>query len=540
MKKLIALFLLTAMVLTLCACGNGSKPSGDKKNSDEFVITYSNGEQPEAMDPITSNYAATSIVMYNIYCGLARIGANGVAELAYADDYSVSDDGLVWKFHIRENSKWSDGSELNAHDWVRGFEYHMRPEVNCRAYDLKKYVKNSEKYRLGECSWDEVGFKAIDDHNLEITLENPCTYFLDVVCTYIPYKVDVMEANANWAKNPETYITNGAFRVTEIVDQVSFKTEKNPYYYDADNVQVDKLNFKWIDDEAVELSSYKNGEIDVSDNLSAEAEQTYRDKPDYYAAEKIGVRYITCNTEHITDNRIRKALAYAIDREMLIKIEGCAHKAATGLVPYGIHWDGKQWRDVADEKNGGKLVEYDLEKAKQLLADAGYPNGEGLPTYTYICYNTATDRAQALQNMWKAIGVNVEIVSYESSTYWDVFDTENWDIADDGWTGDFDDPNTNMFLWEEYREVKADGTLQDARWHNEAAIEYDRLLKETYKETDYEARMELFREAEKVLIDDMPVLPVYFYRDTILINPKIEGIVKSYIGHVFFQYARQK
>ena len=142
--------------------------------------------------------------------------------------------------------------------------------------------------------------------------------------------------------------------------------------------------------------------------------------------------------------------------------------------------------------------------------------------------------------MWKAIGVNVEIVSYESSTYWDVFDTENWDIADDGWTGDFDDPNTNMFLWEEYREVKADGTLQDARWHNEAAIEYDRLLKETYKETDYEARMELFREAEKVLLDDMPVLPVYFYSDTILINPKIEGIVKSYIGHVFFQYARQK
>lgn len=349
-----------------------------------------------------------------------------------------------------------------------------------------------------------------------------------------------MEANANWAKNPETYITNGAFRVTEIVDQVSFKTEKNPYYFDADKVQVDKLNFKWIDDEAVELSSYKNGEIDVSDNLSAEAEQTYRDKPDYYAAEKIGVRYITCNTEHITDNRIRKALAYAIDRDMLIKIEGCAHKAATGLVPYGIHWNDKQWRDVADEKNGGKLVEYDLEKAKQLLADAGYPNGEGLPTYTYICYNTATNRAQALQNMWKAIGVNVEIVSYESSTYWDVFDTENWDIADDGWTGDFDDPNTNMFLWEEYREVKADGTLQDARWHNEAAIEYDRLLKETYKETDYEARMELFREAEKVLLDDMPVLPVYFYSDTILINPKIEGIVKSYIGHVFFQYARQK
>ena len=556
MKKFLAFFLCALMVTALAAgCGNNDatpntpdspnnsgtpNTAGDPSSTDtptEKVINYANGAAPEAMDPISSIYAKTSIVMYNIYCGLTRIGKDGVAELAYADSYTVSDDGLVWTFHIREGSKFSDGSDLNAHDFVDSFEYHMRPETNARSIDLKKYVKNSEAYNLGQCEWEDVGFKALDDNTLEITLENPCTYFLDICCTYIPYHMDSINAHTDWAKNPETYITNGAFRVVKIQDQVGFYCEKNPYYYDADNVKIDKLNFIWIDDEAVELASYKNGTVNVSDTLSAESEMTYRGTVDYHSCARIGVKYFTFNTEHIPDARVRKALSYAIDREALIKILGYADVPAYGFVPYGIHWGDKQWRDVADEKNGQSYTGYDPEKAKALLADAGYPNGEGLPTYTFICYNTETDRAQALQAMWKAVGINVEIQSYEGSVYWDVFDTEDWDIGDDGWTGDFDDPNTNLFLWEEYREVRDDGTLKDARWHNDAALQYDKILKETYRETDNEKRMELFREAEKVLLDDMPVMPVLYYNDTILIKPEIQGVVKSYIGHVFFQYA---
>ena len=539
MKKLVSVLmsvLLLAAVFAGCEQGQSAAPATTEDG--KFVITYSNGQQPEAMEPVQgSEFAATCIVLWNIYCGLTRVSPEGIVELAYADSYTVSDDGLVWTFHIREDSHWSDGSELNANDWVNGFEYHMRPTVESRGYDLKKYVKNAEAYKLEQCEWEDVGFKALDDHTLEITLENPCTYFLDICSSFIPYKTSIMEENPNWSKNPETYVTNGAFRVTEITDQVGFRTEKNPYYYDAENVHVDGVFFKWIDDPAVELSSYKNGEIDISDNLNAEAEMTYKGTPDYHEYEKIGVRFITMNTEHIPDKRVRQAITYAIDREMLIKIEGCANSPAKGLVPYGIHWNDKQWRDVADEKNGAPVVSYDPEKAKALLAEAGYPNGEGLPTYTYICYNTNTARAQALQNMWKQVGINVEIVPYESSTYWDVFDTEDWDLGDDGWTGDFDDPNTNMFLWEWYREHNADGSLKDARWGNEAATQYDELMKKTYTETDYEARMELFREAEKILLEDQPVAPVYFYNDTMLVNPKIQGIVKSYLGNVYFQYA---
>ena len=530
MKKVLAIALVLAMVFSLAACGGGSAKAEKK------VINYANGSQPEVLDPITSNYAKTSIVMYNIFTGLTHIGPNGVAELAYADSYTVSDDGLTYTFHIREGAKWSDGSDLTAKDWENGFEFHMRPETGARSYDLKKYVKNAEAYFLGECTWEEVGFHATDDHTLVITLQDPCAYFLDLCCTYIPYKTEKMEGNPDWAKNPETYITNGPFRVTKIVDQQGFYTEKNPYYYNAENVKIDEVNFIWIDDEAVELASYKNGDINVSDSLSKESEETFRGTADYHTAEKIGCGYITANTLHV-EKPVRLAMSYALDRAKLIELLGLANVPATGFVPYGIHWNGRQWRDVADEKNGGQLVTYDVEKAKQILADAGYPNGEGLPTYTYICKNTETAKAQAIQSMFKEVGIDMKIDTYESSVYWDVYDTEDWDIGDDGWTGDYDDPSTNLFLWEEYREVNADGSLKDARWANDAAKEYDRLMKSTYPETDAEVRHETFREAEKVIVEDMPVIPTFFYNDTFLVKPEITGVVKCYIGHVFFEYA---
>ncbi len=147
------------------------------------------------------------------------------------------------------------------------------------------------------------------------------------------------------------------------------------------------------------------------------------------------------------------------------------------------------------------------------------------------------NRAQAMQSMWQAAGFKIEIVSYEPSTYWDVFETEDWDIADDGWTGDYDDPSTNLFLWEERREVNPDGSLKDARWHDEKALKYNALMQKTYKETDYETRMKTFLDAEKIMIEETPIIPVTFYTDTMLVNPRVKGVVKNYIGHVFFQYA---
>lgn len=535
-KKLLAILLCIVMIMTcFTACGGNNGGSSDTDGTAVKKIVYANGGQPAAMDFVNGSvYAKYSILKYNIYTGLARISKDGVAELGYADDYTVSDDGLVWTFHIREDAKFSDGTEMTAHDFEETMKYYCAPETAAQATTLEEYIDNMSDYVSGKCDWAEVGYKALDDHTLEVTLANPCTYFLDIACTYVAIPMYIVNENPDWNKSAETYVGNGPFRIVELKDQVNVLLEKNPYYYDADNVAIDQVEFVFIDDPSVEFASYQNGDIDVSDNLNAEAVSKYKDSDEFVNASRIGVNFLTTNTNVIPDSRVRQAFSLAVDREMILTILGSTSYPATGLVPYGIHWGDAQYRDKA-----GDLVSYNQERAKELLEEAGYPNGEGLPTYKYVCQNDeeAMNKAQALQSMWKAVGLNVEIVSYEPSTYWDVFDTEDWAIADDGWTGDYDDPSTNLFLWEERREVNPDGSLKDARWHDEKALEYNALMQSTYSETDNEKRMETFTEAEKILVDQVPIIPVTFYTDTMLVNPRVQGVLKCYIGHVFFQYA---
>ena len=515
--------------------GSVSQTSGDEGKLK--IISYANGGEPPVLEPVMSNYAKTSILVYNLFCGLTRIGPEGVAELAYAESYTTSDDGLVWTFKLRPGAKFSDGTELTMYDFEKSFKYVLDPNTAAPGNDLKHYVKNALEYNEGKCSADDVGFKALDAETLEILLDNPTPYLLDLCCTYIPLKVDEIKNNPDWAKDPATYIGNGAFRVKELNPQVSVVMERNPYYYDAENVKIDQVNFMFIDDATVELQAYRDGTLNVSDNLNAEAIATYKDTEEYQSVAKIGCKYFTFHCGNVSDARVRRAMALAIDRQTIISnILGLTYTPATGIVPYGIHWGDKQYRDVA-----GHLLTKNVEEAKQLMIDAGYPNGEGFPTLRMITQNNQEDidTAQALQAMWKEnLGIKTQITTYESAVYWDVFDTDDWDIGRDGWTGDYDDPTTNTFLWEAYREVNSDGTLKDARWYNlPNSIKYDETMKKTYSELDYETRMNLFVEAEKTLLEDMPVIPLFFYDDSMLCKPEVTGVLKSYIDHVFFQYA---
>lgn len=515
--------------------GSVSQTSGDEGKLK--IISYANGGEPPVLEPVMSNYAKTSILVYNLFCGLTRIGPEGVAELAYAESYTTSDDGLVWTFKLRPGAKFSDGTELTMYDFEKSFKYVLDPNTAAPGNDLKHYVKNALEYNEGKCSADDVGFKALDAETLEILLDNPTPYLLDLCCTYIPLKVDEIKNNPDWAKDPATYIGNGAFRVKELNPQVSVVMERNPYYYDAENIKIDQVNFMFIDDATVELQAYRDGTLNVSDNLNAEAIATYKDTEEYQSVAKIGCKYFTFHCGNVSDARVRRAMALAIDRQTIISnILGLTYTPATGIVPYGIHWGDKQYRDVA-----GHLLTKNVEEAKQLMIDAGYPNGEGFPTLRMITQNNQEDidTAQALQAMWKEnLGIKTQITTYESAVYWDVFDTDDWDIGRDGWTGDYDDPTTNTFLWEAYREVNSDGTLKDARWYNlPNSIKYDETMKKTYSELDYETRMNLFVEAEKTLLEDMPVIPLFFYDDSMLCKPEVTGVLKSYIDHVFFQYA---
>lgn len=524
-RKVFALALL--LLITLAAAAAHAAP---KK-----VINYANGNAPPVLEPVMNQYLKTSYLIYNIFCGLARIGKNGIAELAYAESYDVSKDGLTYTFKIRKDAKFSDGSPLTAKDWEESFKYRISPEVASPGINLYLYVKNAEAYNQGRAKADDVGIKALDATTLRIVFENPTPFFMDLICYYIPYKMDLIKKNPEWFKKPETYTGNGAFRVKKLDPQVGFVLEKNPYYFDAKNVKIDEVAYNFIDDDAVALEAYRKGDLNVDDSLNAEALKSFAGTQELKSFPTIGTFYFSVHTANVPDPRVRKAMSLAIDRGVLIKnILGRVDLPAEGLVPYGIHWGNKEFREVA-----GSLVETNIDKAKKLLEEAGYPGGKGLKTIRIITMNSQSDVdcAQAVQSMFKQIGINSEIAVFEPAAYdYDLIGADNWDVAYDGWTGDYDDPKTNLFLWQAYRQ----GPDKDIRWYDTPnAKEFERLMRSA-DSAEKEKRLGLFKDAEVVIMDDMPVIPLWHTIETVLIKPEVTDIVKSNIGHIYFQYADVK
>ncbi|MDR3331814.1 MAG: peptide ABC transporter substrate-binding protein [Synergistaceae bacterium] len=518
---------IMALILVTLAIGCASTVWAAPK-----VISYANGNAPPVLEPVMNNYNKTYYLINNIFTGLARIGKDGYPELAYAESYKASDDGLVYTFKLRPGAKYSDGSPLTARDWEESFLYKISPEIASPGVVNNLFVKNSEAYNHGEVSADAVGFKALDESTLQVTFTNPTPYFMNLLCYYIPYKMDIVKNNPDWFKKPETYIGNGPFRVKKLDPQVGFVLEKNPNYYDAENVIIDEVDFNFIDDVSVALEAYRKGELNVLESLGAEAINSYNGTPELVSFARTSTFYISVHMGNVPDARVRKALSLAINRPVLIgDILGRTYTPAEGIVPFGIHWGERQFREVV-----GSLVKTDIDEAKRLLEEAGYPGGKGLKPLRIITMTSQEeiDTAQAWQGMWKAIGIESEISTYEPSVYWDVFLTDNWDVARDGWTGGVDDPMVNFMPWRANKQ----GPQKGARWYEMPnAVKFETLMRSTDVDTDRELRLNLFMQAEKLMMEDMPAIPVWHGVDPVLIKPRVTGIVKSSNGHVYFNFA---
>ncbi|WP_243354813.1 peptide ABC transporter substrate-binding protein [Bacillus litorisediminis] len=524
------LFLFSAFVMAACSSDEANNDDSEK----EKKIIYALPDEPETLDPTLNVYSRSSVVMQNLFRGLYTIGPEGVPVPSLAAETIVDESGTKYTFKIHEDAKWSDGKPVTAHDFEYSWKRVLNPDVaSGAAFDLY-YLKNGLAYNEGKVSADEVGVKAIDDHTLEVELENPTPYFLNLLCatSYYPVRQDVVEGEEEWTKSPETYLVTGPFTLEEIKPKEKYVLKKNPNYLNADNVKLDTLEIVFIEAPEAELAAYMNGEIDVSDNLSAEAMAQYKDSPEYTVSPRIGTYYFDINVtkEPFDDPRVRKAFGISINRQQIIEnVMQSTEKPAYGFVPYGMPHGvetDKEYRDVV-----GNLFEEDVEEAKQLLAEAGYPNGEGLPEIELLTMASQSDKdiAQAIQSMWKEnLGVDVSIRTMESKVYWDELSNGNFMIARDGWTGDYLDPMTNLTLFESVN------TADDTRWVNE---EYDALLQENREILDQEKRMDNYAKAEKILMDEMSVIPLYFYEDSFLVKPHVKGVVKNYIGHTYFEYA---
>jgi len=548
------------MLVSIVSCQSSS---GTDTGTDEGTtgtalaeIQYAIADDPEVMNPTVNSYSRSSFVLQQLFRGLYKFSNTNELVPALAESCTTDDTQTVYTFKLRSGLMWSDGSPLTAHDFEYSWKLCLDPTVEGGQACASDFyvIKNAQKYveatitedTSDDISADEIGVVATDDTTLVVTLENVTPWFLSQTATtpYMPISKANYEANGlAWANDPATYLGSGPFKLESFTSKGNITMVKNPNYYNAAEVKIDKLVFNIIPDQATETVAFETGQLNVSDDVSPEQLEKYDGSPQLVGPARIGEQHWDFNTTKapFDDVRVRRALAISIDRQQIMDvIVRTKEKPLFGFVPYGqpsLTDPTKDFREVA-----GDVFTEDIEEAKALLAEAGYPNGEGFPDFALTVQNVQVqmDIAQALQNQWKTnLGIDCHIVTFESKVYWDELENDNFDIGRCGWTGDYLDPLTNLGIYATgSNEYENNWNVPDTQGNvNPENAYYTELINKTRTSTDPAEREALFIEAEKYLAEQMPSFPLYSYTDYFLMAPNVHGVQKNYIGHINFEYA---
>ncbi len=563
-KKVLALILTAAMVVGLAACGGSTSndaasttdetttESSDNQAADETTdateATASTGEKilsvqvgpdPETIDPaLNSAVDGGNMLLHSFECLLA-VDENGQLVPGQAESWETSEDGLTWTFHLRDGLKWSDGSDLTANDFVYSWKRVCDPMVAAPYADtVLSMVAGYDKAIEGDL--DALQVAAQDDNTLVVTLNAPCSYFgsLAAFATLSPVQEATVEANGDaWATSAETYISNGPFYVSEWVPGSYIMMSKNPYYWNADAIKLDGIKWNLIEDSNAAYSAYQTGEVLMIKDVPTEEIPSLKDNADFHVDPIIGTYYISMNLERdaFKDARVRKALSLAIDRDYVANtlMQGTYSPADNFMGPGWIDMDGKQFKDNA---NGGQSYidvnnyEADLEEAKQLLADAGYPDGEGFPTISYTTNDAGYHKvvAEYVQQAWAQLGIDLQVDIVEWASFTPMRRNGDFDVARNGWVGDYSDPSNMLDLF-----LSTNGN-NDGKFNN---ADYDAAIYRSRETLDPTERSKALHDAEDILMEETGCIPVAYYNDFWLQSDKITGSWHSPYGYWYFMYA---
>lgn len=537
LRRVSVLLLAALLVITAVAGCNRSKPRTDVAKADLAAtqeLRYNLGTEPETLDPAQSTGVPEMNCHLPMLEGLTRMGIDGKPGPGVAYKWDISPDGKTYTFYLRKTT-WSNGDPITAEDFKYSWLRACAPETaGDYAYQLW-YIKNAQAFTEGKCKAEDVGIKVKDPYTLEVTLEYTAPYFLEITAfdTLLPVHRKTVEAQGEkFGTEAAGYVCNGPFMIKEWVHNDHITYVKNPNYWDKDNVLLDKLTYYMIEEASTELTMYETGQIDLGDNPPLPDHDRLVAEKKLSEAPLIGTYYYIFNTEKkpFDDVRVRKALTLAVDRAALIKnvLRG-SQKPATAFVCYGIKEpDGKDFREVG----GSFFQDANVAEAKKLLAEAGYPDGKGFPAFQ-ILYNTSEGHkaiAEAICEMWKQnLGIKgVTLVNQEWGVYLNSRDTGDFQVARAGWIGDYSDPMTFLDMW-----TTGNGN-NNTRWGD---AEYDKLVEQAKKEPDQVKRMQIMHDLEKILMRDMPIMPLYFYSDEYLMQSYVGGVVRSPLGPIEFKYA---
>lgn len=588
MKKTLSLLLSLVFVVSLLAgCGNPGTttatptpdanpetsgtpaPEGTPAPSADgpFEITLNIASEPQSIDPALNSAVDGAIMLGHMFEGLMKWKDSGVetpgadgtctnAELTegQAESYEkvVNDDGTVtYTFKIRSDARWSDGKPVTAGDFVYSWQRLVTPETAADYNYMIGSVVNANEIMAGDMDPTELAVSAPDDSTFVVTLTSDLPYFLEV-CAFpatFPVRQDVTTKedgtpNDQWTFDVASYLCNGPYKLTAWNHNSEIVMEPNEQYYDAANLGPDKITFKLMDDQNAMLSGFNSGELDFIEDVPQAELPSLIASGDLKIVDYIGTYYVCYQTQKapFDDPRVRQAFTLAVNRTFIVdKVTQAGQVPANGFVPAGVYdaagSTGDDFRTVGGayysiEGDADYSYEANCEKARELLAEAGYPNGENFPVVEYL-YNTSDAHkavAEALQNMWETeLGVKVTLNNQEWAVFLQTRKDGNYSIARNGWIADYNDPMSFLDMW------LTGGGNNDAQYAN---ADYDAKIQEAKNTTDPAARMQLMHNAEDIIMgQDWALNPLYFYTQKYMLSDRVGGMFYTPLGYFFFSYA---
>ena len=561
MRNIAAAAMAGALVVSLAACGssastgtaNATGEAADAAEAGSNGFTVQLGPNPETLDPALNAAVDGGNTLITIEEPLLIIDENNEVKPGQAESYEVSDDGLTWTFHMRDGLKWSDGSDLTAADFEYSFKRLASPDTAAPYAETVVGMIDGYQDAIGnpdadgntttDPDWDALNVHASEDgKTLTVQLSYPCSYF-DKLASFVatsPVQQATVEANGDaWCTEPDTYVCNGPYMITEWTPSERIVLSKNPYYvggWDSSKIVSDTITLLLLEDSSASYAAYNSGEAQlVKDVPTDEIPSLTRaeDGGDFYLDEIMGTYYISLNDqeEPFTDVRVRKALSLAIDRDYVANtnMQGI-YTPATALVGPGIVDENGYFMDNA---NGGEPYisddyEANLEEAKSLLAEAGYPDGEGFPTITYSANDAGyhIPVAEYLQQAWGELGITMNIDKVEWSSFIPMRRAGDYDISRNGWSMDYNDPSNMLELF------TTNNGNNDGKYANP---EFDQVIEDS-RVADKTTHFEKLHEAEDILMNDAACIPVAYYNDFWLQSPSLKGTWHSPYGYWYLQY----
>ena len=487
-----------------------------------------NAAEPSDLDPQTISVYTDSHIAYALFEGLTKLDAKtSIASPDLATSWDTSPDGKVYTFHLRPDARWSDGEPVTAEDFVYSFHRILSP-VFASLYSYMLWpIKNAEDFNSGKLTdFSQVGVKAIDNLTLQISLGKPTPYLPAIAShtTWLPVQKKTIEKfgrmdekGTKWTR-PGNLVGNGAFTLLEWNTNARIVVVKNPLYWDAANTRLNRIEFYPIEKPDIEDLNFRSGQLHTTYQLPMSKIAGYRSHvpPDLRVDPVLSTFFFFLNvTRPPLDNiKLRQALAYGVDREAI------SRDVTNGVYPAA--------RCLTAPNCGGYTSRAQLsdnfDKARQLLAEAGYPGGKGLPPIEVQCFEAETQlrMTEAIQAMWqKELGVHITIAQMETKTLYQNQQTKDYAAAFSGWIADYADPNTFLGT------MVTGGGNNYAGWSNK---EFDSLIDQASNTADNSKRMEMFQKAEAILLDEAPLIPLYFQPNVYAISPAVRGWTTTVVG----------